>query len=71
MHINRNAKYKNENMEEKILKKISDMKMRNALFFFLTVGAAAVGTVLGPGIQPILADTSYAVTEDISGNLVG
>ena len=26
---------------------------------------------MGPGIQPILADTSYAVTEDISGNLGG
>ena len=45
--------------------------MRNALFFFLTVGAAAVGTVLGPGIQPVLADTPNAVAEDISGNLGG
>lgn len=47
------------------------LNLKNMAFFTFAIGAAAVGTVLGPGIQPVLADTSNAVTEDISGNLRG
>lgn len=41
------------------------------LFSITATAAAAIGTVLGPGIQPVLADAPDSVTEDLSENLRG
>lgn len=47
------------------------LNLKNMAFFTFAIGAAAVGTVLGPGIQPVLADAPDAATEDILENLRG
>lgn len=47
-------------------------RFRYGILFSITATAsAAIGTVLAPGIQTVLADIPDAVTEDISENLRG
>lgn len=51
-------------------KQQNNKKLRyNVLFLIAAISAAAAGAVLGPGIQPVLADAPDAATEDILENL--